>query len=118
ASETVRAAAALAALDRSEAVRDAALELLARRPGEVPEALAAALEHHHPRVRCRALCGVARLAPADHVATLTAALSHSHYRVRRTAARLLGGLGALVLPAAGRLARGAWDGGAAVAAAA
>jgi HEAT repeat protein len=117
ANEPVRAAAAEAALDRSAAVREAAVELLASRPG-LPASLAAALEHRHPRVRCRALKALARLAPAESIAPLTAALAQSHYRVRRTASALLGGLGALALPAAGRLARCRFDGETAVAAAA
>jgi HEAT repeat protein len=110
--------AAGAALDRSAAVRAAALELLTLRPGEVPDAVASALQHHHPRVRCRALRAVARLNPAGSVAPLTEALTDSHHRVRRTAAETIGGLGVLALPAAGRLARCRCDGNEAVAAAA
>ena len=86
ASKAVCHAAAAAALDRSAAVRAAALELLALRPGEVPEVVTSALRHHHPRVRCRALRAIARLDPEGSVGPLTEALTHSHYRVRRTAA--------------------------------
>jgi HEAT repeat protein len=116
--DAVRRRAADAALDRNAAVRDAAVELLAATPGELPDAVAAALDHRHPRVRCRALRAAARLAPAASAATLAAALVHSHYRVRRTAAELLGALGPPALPAAGRLARCRFDGHAAVARAA
>lgn len=116
--DDVRTAAALAALDRTAAVRAAAIELLARTANAVPSSITAALEHRHPRIRCRALIALARLAPAACLTPLLAALSHSHYRVRRTAALLLGEMGAAALPAAGRLARRRFDGEAAVARAA
>jgi HEAT repeat protein len=115
--DTRTAAATCAVLDRSAAVRNAALELLAQH-SEVPVVVLDALNHRHPRVRCRALRAVARLAPNDHVGTLAEALTHSHQRVRRTASELLGQLGALALPAVARLARCRCDGDASVASAA
>ncbi len=97
--------------DRNRAVRALAVTILGDQTGTFLPPVRAALAHHHPRIRCRALHALARLGSLEEQASvLQAALEDSHFRVRRDAARLLGGLGGAAIKVLPRLARCRFDG--------
>jgi HEAT repeat protein len=82
--------------DPAPLARDAAATSLAAVSPSTPDVLYGTLEHPHARLRCRALRALARFAARDAgvVPAVSRALNDGHGKVRRTAAGVLGPLGA------------------------
>jgi HEAT repeat protein len=100
--------------ERTALVREAAVQALARLASTDPsiiEGLRAGCRHRHPRLRCRALRGLAALGQQPGaIPTIQAALTDSHARVRRTAAAVLANLGEGALATLPALIRRCTDG--------